>query len=278
MRYTTLIGSSLILPEESLADNIDFINKLLNSQNKISNLVSNISSKKTIYKKRTIEDIFVKENERKLFDSTFHKVKKVLKTVGYGNFNYISFDDAIKYVKFKPTELNYLEKLFEFDAKEYGFNGKKVITNLTNKIEKKEIQYIKGTGHFLFKDVVKTYDEMLKESKEFDPNINPVLTSGVRNIFKQIYLFMNKTKKVNYNLSEASYSLAPPGHSYHGISDLDIGRKYAGNANFDLRFLETEEYQVLNKLNFLSVNQQRYHKGNKEGVRFEPWHVKINRS
>ena len=226
--------------------------------------------------KKVLTDIIVPENGRELFDSTFFKIKDVLTNVGYGNFNFISLDESFQRVKFSKNEKDLIEKLFEFDAKEYGFNDKKVITNLSNKIDRKDIKYIKGTGHFLFNDVVSVYDEMIIKSKDENPNTNPILTSGVRNIVKQLYLFMNKARKVDYNLSLASFSLAPPGYSFHGTSDFDIGKKYAGIANFDLRFLETDEYKVLNAKGYLSANKQRYFKGNTKGVRWEPWHVKVD--
>jgi len=44
-----------------------------------------------------------------------------------------------------------------------------------------------------------------------------VLTSGIRNIVKQTHLFLAKTIQSEGNLSRASRSLAPPGHSFHGI-------------------------------------------------------------
>ena len=49
-----------------------------------------------------------------------------------------------------------------------------------------------------------------------------VLTSGVRGVVKQMSLFMNKAISTNGNLSRASRSLAPPGHSFHGQGILTL--------------------------------------------------------
>lgn len=281
----SILGTSSLLLPDYLLGNENFLNDLNNNTCKVdsNNLFDedflkneeNIkdSLNMSFTHKKTLTDIFVQENEIALFDSTFLKVKKVLKTVGYGNFNFISLDNSFKYVKFSKDEKNLLTKLFEFDAKEYGFKGKKVITNITNKINRNDIKYIKGTGHYLFKNVEKTYLEMIKKGIETDPSIKPILTSGVRNIVKQLYLFMNKTRKVNYNLSKASKYLAPPGHSYHGISDFDVGRKGYGSLNFESDFEKTEEFQTLTKLGYL---QLRYGKNNNQGVIYEPWHVKVD--
>ena len=99
-----------------------------------------------------------------------------------------------------------------------------------------------------------------------------MLTSGVRSVVKQIFLFLNKTAKVNGNLSLASYSLAPPGHSYHALGDFDVGKKGFGHKNFSVEFSETDEFKRLSDLGYFDI---RYPQNNPFGVRYEPWHIKI---
>ena len=41
---------------------------------------------------------------------------------------------------------------------------------------------------------------------------------------KQMHLFLAKPRQSNGNLSKASSSLAPPGYSFHGIGDFDVGK------------------------------------------------------
>lgn len=84
--------------------------------------------------------------------------------------------------------------------------------------------------------------------------------------------FYQNLKKSDANLSLASRSLAPPGHSYHGIGDFDVGKKDFGKLNFTSRFAETKEYQRLIELKYIDL---RYTKNNQVGVRYEPWHIKV---
>ena len=99
-----------------------------------------------------------------------------------------------------------------------------------------------------------------------------VLTSGIRSNIKQLHLFLAKVIKVEGNLSRASRSLAPPGYSYHGIGDFDVGRVGWGGKNFTDAFAQTNEFKRMQDLGYIAI---RYDHGNKLGVRFEPWHIKV---
>ena len=100
-----------------------------------------------------------------------------------------------------------------------------------------------------------------------------ILTSGVRGVVKQFHLFLMKASSNGGNLSLASRSLAPPGYSFHGISDFDVGQRKYGKSNFTSRFTETPVFSKLSKLGYLTL---RYPRENLLGVRYEPWHVKVN--
>ena len=86
-------------------------------------------------------------------------------------------------------------------------------------------------------------------------------------------LFLNKAYKSNGNLSVASRSLAPPGYSYHGVGDFDVGQVGFGADNFTARFTSTEVFKKLENLGYINL---RYQKDNLLGVRFEPWHIKVS--
>jgi len=90
---------------------------------------------------------------------------------------------------------------------------------------------------------------------------------------KQFLLFLNKVYICNGNLSLASRSLAPPGYSFHGNGDFDVGQAGLGAFNFTDRFTDTEVFKRLSELGYLKL---RYPKGNPLGVRYEPWHIKVN--
>lgn len=221
------------------------------------------------------EDIFLSVRKRTLSKRILDKILKVQRVIGYANFNLISFDDMLIYARrfpqigtFTKTELALVDEIFFYDAHKYGFHGNKVITDLTSKINRKETIKIAGSGHYLFQGEALTKFNKLK--KDVGPNL--VLTSGVRSVVKQLQLFLAKLNSSNGNLSLASRSLAPPGHSYHGVGDFDVGKKGFGKLNFTSQFSTTEEYKKLIDLKYVDI---RYTKDNNIGVRYEPWHIKV---
>ncbi|WP_421903742.1 D-alanyl-D-alanine carboxypeptidase family protein [Maridesulfovibrio sp.] len=220
-------------------------------------------------------DIILKDQELKLLKSSLSRLRRVQRTVGFGNFCVLSFDDALKFGrnyssigKFSKQELEFLDKTFHFDAHDYGFLGEKPVDKLTASISRKELVKIPRTGNFLFRgDPHKKY---LKIRKELGKKV--YLTSGVRGVSKQFILFLAKAEANGGNLSLASRSLAPPGYSYHGVGDFDVGEKGLGAANFSARFAETGTCIKLREHGYL---QLRYPENNLLGVRFEPWHIKV---
>lgn len=204
------------------------------------------------------------------------KLINLRRVVGYGNFNLIGFDEALLYArrypkigKFSKDEIALFEEIFYHSASDYGFYGKKVLTELNDNINKKDTIKVPRTGHYLFKGKpVELYEQIRKDiGKE-----NVVLTSGVRGIVKQTQLFLSKIVATKGNVSLASRSLAPPGHSYHGVSDFDIGKVGFGYRNFTEDFAKTDEFNKLMELGFITI---RYPIENPYGVRFEPWHIKV---
>ncbi|MEO5378169.1 MAG: M15 family metallopeptidase [Magnetococcus sp. DMHC-6] len=221
-------------------------------------------------------DTQLDEKRYRLLKSTLNRFLAIQKRIGHAGFHLLDFDDALKLARnnanigaFTSEELDFLENIFYETASEYGFLGDKPMKNLTDRIPLREVIKIPSTGNFLYKGLpLKTY---LQVKKALGDKV--ILTSGVRGVSKQFLLFLNKANESQGNLSRASRSLAPPGYSYHGISDFDVGQKDFGAANFTARFVTTEVYQRLVELGFL---QLRYPRDNLLGVRFEPWHIKVN--
>ncbi|MCD4720537.1 MAG: M15 family metallopeptidase [Desulfobacula sp.] len=220
-------------------------------------------------------DIFLDNKLLPLLDASLRRLKRMQKIVGYGNFCLLNFDDAIKIGKsysiigaFSKQELNFLEMIFYSRVNNYGFMGEKPIKSITGKIIKKEVKKIPYSGNYLYRGKpIKLYSKIKKQVGN-----NVILTSGVRSIMKQFLLFLNKTKKSQGNLSMASRSLAPPGYSFHGVGDFDVGKKGYGIHNFTERFTQTDVYKKLNALGYLKF---RYERDNDLGVRFEPWHIEV---
>ena len=129
------------------------------------------------------EDIFLSAKKKIVFQTTFKKILRVKKLIGYANFNLISFDDMIMYARrypkigrFTKAELKFIYEIFFYDANKYGFHGNKVIKELTSEINKKETIKISGSGHYLFQgDALVKFNQL---RKDVGPNL--ILTSGVR--------------------------------------------------------------------------------------------------
>jgi len=230
---------------------------------------------KSTLKQLITPDIYLPDNQIKTFRSVRKKLKLVQRHVGYGNFNIISFDQTIRTARwgkgierFSKEELGFMESIYYYDPSVHGFFGQRTSYELTEKISKKDVLKIPRTGHYLFKGkTVETYHHMKK-----DVGNTMVLTSGVRSIVKQMKLYVDKIHRTQGNLSKASKAIAPPAFSYHTIGDFDVGKKGFGYSNFTPRFALTNEFMKMRKLKYIDM---RYTVNNKDGVRYEPWHIKI---
>ncbi len=220
-------------------------------------------------------DIYLDARYESLLLRTTQHLSRVERHIGHGNFNLMSFDEMLQHGrnfpqirKFEADELNFLEEVFFANPNRYGFFGKKISAEITDFIPSGEVAKISNTGHYLLKGESEGLYRQIKK----DVGDEVILTSGVRSIVKQMHLFLAKAIEANGNLSRASRSLAPPGHSYHGIGDFDIGKIGLGEKNFTADFSKTAEYKKIAQLGYVDI---RYPTDNLFGVRFEPWHIKI---
>ncbi len=220
-------------------------------------------------------DVYLMRDDISTLKSLDRRLSRVKKYVGFANFNYLSFDMALYYArnyskigKFTKDELALVEKLFYTDPSKFGFYGDRTVSNLSNKISKKDLKKISYSGHYVFKG--KPLDDYKRLIKDVGSDL--ILTSGVRNVVKQLSLYASKLKSENGNLTAASRIIAPPSFSYHTTSDFDIGKKGWGLKNFTSAFARTKEFSQMRKLDYIGI---RYTIDNNDGVRFEPWHVKV---
>lgn len=220
-------------------------------------------------------DIYLDPGYEQLLLRTTQHLSRVESYMGHGNFNLMSFDEMLQAGRnfprigaFSTEELNFLEEVFFANPTRYGFFGKKISQEITDTIPRKDVAKIVNSGHYLLKgESLNLYNQLRADVGE-----GLILTSGVRSNVKQMHLFLAKAIEANGNLSRASRSLAPPGHSYHGVGDFDIGKIGFGARNFTADFSSTEEYQKIARLGYVDI---RYPTDNLFGVRFEPWHIKI---
>jgi len=219
-------------------------------------------------------DVWLARADARLLETTLARLRRVERTVGHGNFHTLGFDAMLRFGRghasvgpFTRAELDFIERIFHADARRYGFMGSKVATRLTEPVPRTLVRP-SGTAQRLVRgDALGRFEKMRAEVGE-----DLVLTSGVRGVVKQARLFLAKVAASGGNLSRASRSLAPPGYSYHGIGDFDVGQRGLGAANFTERFASTELYRRLVGAGHLV---ERYPIGNTLGVRHEPWHVMV---
>jgi hypothetical protein len=262
--------------DESVVDNLPGV--LQNYLPKVENLpgvLQNYLHKMENFENSHAEDVFLEQQKFPLLVSSFKRLDRLQTLVGHGNFNVVSFDEMRRFSKrydiigtFPKAELDFLEETFADNVSRYGFFGEKVVTDLTNVVSNKDRLKVHGTGHFLFRGESQSLYNRLRK----DLGSNIVLTSGIRSIIKQTHLFLAKTIQTKGNLSRASRSLAPPGHSFHGIGDFDVGKVGFGAKNFTADFAGTPEFRKLVELGYVDM---RYPRDNLLGVRYEPWHIKV---
>ena len=236
-----------------------------------------LSALTPLFAKEYIEtsNVYLPLQDMQTLHSLDKRLNRLRSFIGYANFNIVSLDEALYYARnyskigaFTKAETELIEKLFFMNPSSLGFFGEKTVDNITSVINKKDVEKIPYSGHFIFKGKpLEDYHRIIK-----DVGDNVILTSGVRSVIKQLDLYIGKIKELNGDLTKASSIIAPPAYTYHAISDFDIGKKGWGERNFTAEFARTEEFAKMQKLNYVSI---RYTINNKDGVRFEPWHVKV---
>ncbi len=220
-------------------------------------------------------DVWLEEADRALLVQVVRRLERVQSTVGFGNFGVMGFDRMLAIARghasvgaFTAPELAFLERVFFTEASRLGFRGRKVVPRLTEAPPARDVLRVPGTAARLFRGpALEKWRRMRAEVGE-----DLVLTSGVRGVVKQFHLFLRKVQRADGNLSLASRSLAPPGYSYHGIGDFDVGQRGYGVRNFRADFAATPVHARLVALGHARL---RYPAGNLLGVRYEPWHIRV---
>jgi hypothetical protein len=260
---------------EAVARNMEILPKP--SSDDLDDHIRDYLNKMRHFNKPHDDDVQINSALYKIFESTVMRFRRLQQLVGHGNFHILSFDDGLKIARnysqvgeFSKAEIRFMEMIFYAEAQRYGFLGHKPLNNLTDLIKIKKVIKVPHTGNYLYKGLpLATFKKIKKQVGD-----QVILTSGLRGIMKQFLLFLNTAYKNNGNLSLASRSLAPPGYSFHGHGDFDVGQAGFGVANFTERFANTDVFKKLSELGYLKL---RYPQDNLMGVRFEPWHIKVSK-
>ena len=220
-------------------------------------------------------DVWIAPGERALLRGLVRRLERVQRWAGHGNFGIMGFDEMLAIARghasvgrFTREELAFMERVFFAEASRLGFFGRKVTARLTDRPRARRIVHVSGSPARLFSGhSLETFTAMRRRV-----GADLVLTSGVRGVVKQFHLFLRKADRAGGNLSLASRSLAPPGYSYHGVGDFDVGQRGLGRRNFSAAFADTE---VFRRLVDLGYARMRYPHDNLLGVRYEPWHIRV---
>lgn len=222
-------------------------------------------------------DVFISPSRLGLLQQTLARLERVQSYVGHANFNLLGFDDMLFYARnyapiggaFEKAELDFMEEIFHADAAAYGFFGARITPDLNHRIDSRDVEKVGDNGHYLLRG--ESLNHYLHIARDVGAQLQ--LTSGIRNNVKQMHLFLAKAQLSNGNLSKASRSLAPPGYSFHNAGDFDVGKTGLGVLNFTADFSHTDEFRRLISLGYVDI---RYTDSNVYGVRYEPWHIKLN--
>jgi hypothetical protein len=220
-------------------------------------------------------DFYLNRDEFRLIQTINHRLKRVKRYIGYAHFNLITFEKTLYYARnfpkigaFTKEEIAFIERLFYEDPSKYGFYGRKTCFDINNHIALKDVKKIPRTGHYLFNG--KPQEDYKRIISDVGNSL--ILTSGIRNVVRQLSLYVNKIYNCSGNMTKATIQIAPPAYSYHTVSDFDVGKKGWGYKNFTADFAYTSEFVKMKKLHYIGM---RYKKNNQDGVRFEPWHVEV---
>ena len=177
-------------------------------------------------------DIWASPEQMLLIYSCYNKLSQVQRRVGFSNFNYVDFPTVIQTAKqqrrtgryfgekaecttpFTRNEEAFMEQVFGFDANALGFHGQKVIRSQNYRVNPKDLTFM--DGHFIRKgEALEKYsnikiqvrDKMAQtagKSKRRQAALNMQITSGIRNIPKQMRLFFRKGVRLTQVPQESS--------------------------------------------------------------------------
>ncbi len=193
-------------------------------------------------------DIWATPEQMVLIYSCYNKLSKVQSLAGYSNFNFIDLPTVTHFAQqerntgrrlggktertlpFTRLEEQFMDQMFALDAKAYGFYGDKVIYDKNYRINPKNL--ISTNGHFLRRGeahekyirIKKQVSGKLSSTNSSNSKLDMQVTSGIRNIPKQMRLFFRKAVRLTQ----------VPRQSEVNILDLNSGTTHRAHV-YDLK-------------------------------------------
>ncbi|HID98410.1 MAG TPA: hypothetical protein EYP57_09545, partial [Thermodesulfobacteriaceae bacterium] len=170
------------------------------------------------------DDVWATPSQTLMIYSCLDKLNRVQRLTGFGKFNYICMKKTLLLawqrrktgrfkgsepettIPFTTKEKDFMRSFFGLDAANYGFYGKRVVCDMEYSIRPDELQYM--GGHYIRKGPAMDRFRKIKDQVERHPalvnlisdpvknSLDMVITSGIRNIPKQMRLFFNKAVKL----------------------------------------------------------------------------------
>jgi len=194
------------------------------------------------------DDIWATPEQMILIYSCYNKLSKVQSLVGYSNFNFTDLPTVTysarqqrntgkrlggkteRTLPFTKLEEHFMDQIFALDAKAYGFYGERVIFDKNYRINPKKL--VSTNGHFLRRGeahskyirIKKQVSSELSSSNRSTSKLDMQVTSGIRNIPKQMRLFFRKAVRLTQ----------VPRQSQVNILDLTSGTSHLAHV-YDLK-------------------------------------------
>ncbi len=176
-------------------------------------------------------DIWATPEQMILIYSCYNKLNKVQSLAGYSNFNHIDLPTVTysarqqrntgkhlggkieRTLPFTKFEEQFMDQMFALDAKVYGFYGERVIYDKNYRINPKKL--ISTDGHFLRRGeahskYIRIKEQVSGELSRSGSSISKLdmqVTSGIRNIPKQMRLFFRKAVRLTQVPKQSEISI-----------------------------------------------------------------------
>jgi zinc D-Ala-D-Ala carboxypeptidase len=193
------------------------------------------------------------------------------------------------YKPLNKKQKDFLKSFEKLDANELGVkiryrgaaSGKEELVKITGQKVKDKDKTMTLPPQFLPKDVYQSYTAMMDAMKK-DIGKRLYVESGYRSAAYQLYLFIFYLKNHSYSIRQTSKFIALPGYSEHGDPKhqaIDFVNEDGIDGQNDPQAFEVlEEYKWLTQNAYKFGFVLSYPKDSKDGITFEPWHWRYEKS
>lgn len=193
-----------------------------------------------------VDDVIVLVEQMEVFCFIVSCLLCVQQIIGYGYFNFVSFEQLFDYVWFFfkigelfKGEIDFMESVFDCDFREFGFFGEKVFMSFIVCIVDKDVKKIVGIGYYFLCGILfECYEQICCDVGDMI-----IFIFGVCGMVKQFYFFLMKVVEVEGNFLQVVCLFVFLGYLYYVCGDFDVGKIGFGECNFIEDFVQIDEYK-----------------------------------